>query len=187
MTVACFLLAAFFYIPKWFDSLFNSQQTSINVVSGVVIALATLANLASVGSKIVLEKDWIVVVAMDDPERLASMNAVFRTVDLTTLGRIPFYLRRQPKSMDRCSRALVYRGIQSVVDFIADNNLIYIFFYLDLQMLAPIIGGLLFDFVGYPFAAVFIAVWNLVSVIVEYTLLILIYRLAILKLSKCWH
>ena len=103
VTVACFLLAAFFYIPEWFDSLFNSQQTSINVVSGVVISLATLANLASVGSKIVLEKDWIVVIAMDDPERLASMNAVFRTVDLTTLGLIPYYLRRHSRSMDRLS------------------------------------------------------------------------------------
>jgi iron-regulated transporter 1 len=44
--------------------------------------VATIANLASVGSKIVLEKDWIVVIAMDDQERLAKMNAVFRTVDL---------------------------------------------------------------------------------------------------------
>ena len=43
-------------------------------------------------------------------------------------------------------------------------------------MLSPIVGGLLFDFVGYSFAAIFIAGWNLVSVIVEYLLLILIYR-----------
>ena len=64
----------------------------MNVVSGVVIAIATLANLASIGSKIVLEKDWIVVVAMNDPERLASMNAVFRTLDLTTLGRSLLFL-----------------------------------------------------------------------------------------------
>ena len=46
----------------------------------------------------------------------------------------------------------------------------------DPQMLAPIIGGLLFDFVGYSSAALFIAGWNLVSVVVEYMLLILIYR-----------
>ena len=43
-------------------------------------------------------------------------------------------------------------------------------------MLAPIIGGLLFDFVGYPFSAIFISCWNLVSVVVEYMLLTLIYR-----------
>ena len=83
----CFLLATYFYIPEWFDDLFKSPEISVNVVSGVVIALATLANLASIGSKIVLEKDWVVVVAMNDPERLASMNAVFRTIDLTTLER----------------------------------------------------------------------------------------------------
>ena len=46
----------------------------------------------------------------------------------------------------------------------------------DPQMLAPIIGGLLFDFVGYSSAALFIAGWNLVSVVVEYMLLILIYN-----------
>ena len=44
-------------------------------------------------------------------------------------------------------------------------------------ILAPVIGGLLFDFVGEAFAAVFIAGWNIVSVVVEYSLLILIYRL----------
>ena len=48
---------------------------------------------------------------------------------------------------------------------------------IDPQMLAPIIGGLFFDFVGYPFSALFIACWNSVSVIVEYMLLILIHRL----------
>ena len=50
-------------------------------------------------------------------------------------------------------------------------------------MLAPIIGGLLFDFVGYSFAALFIAGWNSISVIVEYMLLILIYRFVICTCS----
>ena len=86
VTLDCFLLAAFFYNPKLFEDLCDSPETSTNIVSAVVIILATLANLASVGTKIVLEKDWTVVVAMDDPEQLASMNAVFRTLDLTTLG-----------------------------------------------------------------------------------------------------
>ena len=87
VSLACFLLAAFFYNPKWFDDLSDNPATSATIVSAIVITLATLANLASVGSKIVLEKDWTVVVAKDDPEQLASMNAVFRTLDLTTLGR----------------------------------------------------------------------------------------------------
>ncbi len=46
------------------------------------------------------------------------------------------------------------------------------------NMLAPIIGGLLFDFVSYATAALVIAGWNMISVIVEYTLLLLIYRCA---------
>ena len=105
----CFLLAAFFYDPQWFDDQFNNAKTSVTVISAVVITLATFANLASVGSKIVLEKDWTVVVAMDDPEQLASMNAVFRTIDLTTLGRsLLFHIRNLQRS------SCLKRGVQLI-------------------------------------------------------------------------
>ena len=48
------------------------------VSSGLVIFLSAVANLASVGCKITIEKDWIVVVSEDNEEKLATMNAVFR-------------------------------------------------------------------------------------------------------------
>lgn len=98
------------------------------VVSVVVILIGTLANLASVGSKIVVEKDWIVVIAGGDNNKLAQMNSVFRTLDLSCL------------------------------------------------ILAPILAGMLFDYVSYSFTALFIAGWNLVSVCLEYALLVKIYR-----------
>ena len=89
----------------------------------ITIILADIAQVASVGSKIILEKDWIVVVSRNDDDRLAQINAVFRTIDLTTLS------------------------------------------------IAPLTAGLVFDFVSNWAAAIFIAIWNLVSVIFEYLLL----------------
>lgn len=55
----------------------------------ITILIATLAELASVGSKIVVEKDWIVVISRGDEDRLAQINAVFRTIDLTALSLAP--------------------------------------------------------------------------------------------------
>ena len=75
-----------------------------------------------------VEKDWIIVVAGDDDNRLAKMNAVFRTIDLTAL------------------------------------------------VLSPSVAGIIFDFVSTEAAAAVIGIWNLVSVLIEYTLLILIYK-----------
>ena len=89
----------------------------------ITIILATIAQVASVGSKIILEKDWIVVVSRNDDDRLAQINAVFRTIDLTTLS------------------------------------------------VAPLTAGLVFDFISNWAAAIFISVWNIVSVIFEYLLL----------------
>ena len=60
-----------------------------DVVPVITIILAALTQLASVGSKIVVEKDWIVVIAMNDDDRLAKINAVFRTIDLTALTLSP--------------------------------------------------------------------------------------------------
>ncbi len=85
----CLLLAVFFWQRPWFEENMGGPETATTVMSAIVIFIATLANLASVGSKIVIEKDWIVVVSEDDQERLAQMNAVFRTLDLVR-GKLYF-------------------------------------------------------------------------------------------------
>ena len=102
-------------IPRW-------------VVPFIVILIANVGSLASVGQKIVVEKDWIVVVAGNNDNRLATMNAVFRTIDLTAL------------------------------------------------VLSPSFAGLIFDFASAEVTAAVIGIWNLLSVVVEYTMLILIYK-----------
>jgi len=47
----------------------------------VVIILACFAQLAALGDKIVIERDWVVAIART-PEELAKMNVVFQSIDL---------------------------------------------------------------------------------------------------------
>ena len=94
----------------------------------MVILISNVANLASVGSKIVLERDWIIIVADGDDNKLATMNAFLRTIDLIAL------------------------------------------------VVSPAFAGVLFDFINDETAAAVIGIWNVVSVFVEYYLLVLIYK-----------
>ena len=52
------------------------------------IIFAVVSNLASVGSKISIEKDWVVVIANNDREKLTKINSIFRTIDLECLIEI---------------------------------------------------------------------------------------------------
>lgn len=77
MILCCLAFGLYFgfedaILEKWPDG--NASL----VVAAFVIVVADVANLASVGSKIVVERDWIVVIAGKDSNRLASINAVFR-------------------------------------------------------------------------------------------------------------
>jgi len=74
-------LACYFGKEDWLLEEWGEWTTT--AAGAVVIVIGSLANLASQGSKIAVEKDWIVVIAADDLDRLASMNSVFRTIDLT--------------------------------------------------------------------------------------------------------
>jgi len=58
-------------------------------VSVGAIILASIARLASSGTNIIIQKDWIVVIAGDDTDRLAKMNSILRTIELTTYMLAP--------------------------------------------------------------------------------------------------
>merc|ERR1719486_866778 len=107
---------------------FPSLETAKFVTIVVVIGFSSVARLASSGTVIILQKDWIVVISENDTNYLAKMNSILRTIELTT------------------------------------------------YMLAPVISGQLFYFIGYIWTGVFIAGWNIVSVVCEYGLLNGIYR-----------
>jgi len=118
----CALLLAGFI--QFGDDNHTQVKTAVTVAA---IALAAIARVASTGTNIILQKDWIVVIAGGDNDRLASMNSILRTIELTT------------------------------------------------YMLAPAVAGQLFTFIGYGLTGVVIAVWNVISVSLEYLLLHLIY------------
>merc|ERR1712241_653366 len=107
---------------------FPSRETAKLVTVVVVIGFSSVARLASSGTVIILQKDWIVVISDNDTDYLAKMNSILRTIELTT------------------------------------------------YMLAPVISGQLFYFIGYIWTGVFIAAWNILSVVCEYMLLSGIYR-----------
>ena len=123
----CVLLGGFFFFR---ETIIDSEYSDWlpQVVAAVIMVTALIANLASHGSRIVAEKDWIVVIAGEDDHKLAELNANFRTIDLSC------------------------------------------------QTFAPILAGLLFSYASYVIAAAVIGIWNVISVILEYALLVSIYK-----------
>merc|ERR1712073_222648 len=59
------------------------------IVSVLAIILASIARLSSSGVNIIIQKDWIVVIAENDTDRLAKMNSILRTIELTTYMLAP--------------------------------------------------------------------------------------------------
>lgn len=81
VAVCCTLLAIYFGLLSqgvW-------PQEITEAVPPITIIFAVIANLASVGTKIAVEKDWVVVIAGGNSDKLAKMNATFRTIDLLCL------------------------------------------------------------------------------------------------------
>jgi len=99
-----------------------------HLVAVLAILMALVSSLASNGSKIVVEKDWIVEISAGDNNKLARLNSIFRTIDLVCLS------------------------------------------------VTPALAGLLFSIAGYSITAIVIGVWNVVSVVLEYLLLVSIYN-----------
>jgi len=117
---------------SWFI-VYKSEHPEISdwwvlLVSVIAIILASVARLASSGVNIIIQKDWIVIIADHDNDKLAKMNSILRTIELTT------------------------------------------------YMLAPAAGGFLFSYIGDRGTGIFIAAWNILSVCLEYLLLIQIFR-----------
>ncbi|KAK7070392.1 hypothetical protein SK128_003748 [Halocaridina rubra] len=54
------------------------------VAEGFVILTACIAQLGTLGTKLTIEKDWILVICGQDRTKLAGMNSVLRSLDLST-------------------------------------------------------------------------------------------------------
>merc|ERR1719234_1609388 len=88
-TAACALiLAAFLHYRAELEPDGQAGQPTL-IVAIVAILLAAVARLASCGTNIIIQKDWIVVVAGGDTDKLATMNSILRTIELTTYAIAP--------------------------------------------------------------------------------------------------
>merc|ERR1712055_663385 len=84
----CALLLAWFTSYK--EELPEGSEHWVMVcVSVGAIILASVARLASSGTNIIIQKDWIVVIAEDDTDQLAKMNSILGTIELTTYMLAP--------------------------------------------------------------------------------------------------
>ena len=85
LLVCCLFLFIYFGL----EGIQNVPATIKITIQVVTIILAVVSNLASVGSKISIEKDWVLVIANNDKERLTNINSIFRTIDLVRPGPDP--------------------------------------------------------------------------------------------------
>eukprot|EP00092_Neocalanus_flemingeri_P026201 GFUD01028398.1.p1 GENE.GFUD01028398.1~~GFUD01028398.1.p1 ORF type:complete len:555 (-),score=138.14 GFUD01028398.1:290-1954(-) len=87
VSICALLLAGFIAYKDDID------EANLTLVTGAVsvgaIILASIARLASSGTNIIIQKDWIVVIAGDDTDLLAKMNSILRTIELTTYMLAP--------------------------------------------------------------------------------------------------
>merc|ERR1719430_2557789 len=87
VSICALLLAGFISYKSEID------EDNLNLVTAAVsvgaIILASIARLASSGTNIIIQKDWIVVIAGEDSDLLAKMNSILRTIELTTYMLAP--------------------------------------------------------------------------------------------------
>ncbi|KAK8384993.1 hypothetical protein O3P69_014512 [Scylla paramamosain] len=79
------LCAALLVLITSYPNLFREWDGwALVVAEAGVILTACVAQIGTLGSKLAIEKDWILVICGRDKTQLARMNSVLRTVDLST-------------------------------------------------------------------------------------------------------
>ncbi|TNN03646.1 hypothetical protein fugu_000675 [Takifugu bimaculatus] len=76
------LLMVVFQFKSQLVELYNGWILTICYI--LVISIANIANLASTATSITIQRDWVVVVAGQDSNKLADMNATVRIIDQLT-------------------------------------------------------------------------------------------------------
>merc|ERR1719315_539117 len=87
VSLCALLLAGFISYKSQIDE--ANLTLATGAVSVGAIILASIARLASSGTNIIIQKDWIVVIVGEDTDLLAKMNSILRTIELTTYMLAP--------------------------------------------------------------------------------------------------
>jgi len=79
--VLCSTAVAFTFRFRW--KLEDEEAFwALNLACALIVALGTVASLASIASSIVVDKDWVAVIAVGDADFLARINSTCRSIDL---------------------------------------------------------------------------------------------------------
>ncbi|KAL4222198.1 hypothetical protein ACF0H5_018235 [Mactra antiquata] len=79
--------AVVIYVVIYFKTEIEEQWEDkwlLNICFGIIILVAVIAQLASTGNTIAVEKDWIVEICGDDNDLLATTSAILKSIDLVT-------------------------------------------------------------------------------------------------------
>jgi len=83
VSLCALLLAGFITYRSELQDWDEEGLVTYSVCVGAII-LASVARLASSGTNIIIQKDWVVVIADGDNDQLAKMNSILRTIELVT-------------------------------------------------------------------------------------------------------
>ncbi|PSN34502.1 hypothetical protein C0J52_13402 [Blattella germanica] len=83
MLVVCAATVAILF-GCWDDILAVWDGNLLIVLQTVIVLTASISRVASIASMIIMQKDWIVVLANGDLNHLAKVNSAFRAIDLLT-------------------------------------------------------------------------------------------------------
>lgn len=82
VTQNCFVMFCAISILIYLNEI-TSNTYILRTLQGLIILFGSIANLAGVGEKIAVSKDWVVVVCKQDSNVLSNANALLRRIDLT--------------------------------------------------------------------------------------------------------
>jgi len=89
-----------------------------------VIPLAVFAQLAALGDKIVIERDWVVAIARTEDE-LAKMNVVFQSIDLACDTMVTIFVGMMIDTTGLATTAVVL-GTWNIISAFLEYNLLQI-------------------------------------------------------------
>ena len=121
------LAAVLTIVAFQFHITYHCYRTLFFIIMTFITLLGIVSTLSSSASKMIIERDWVVVLSRNDSDLLSTINANMRRIDQVCV------------------------------------------------LLAPIVAGAFMSGLNTTWAAVLIAVWNIISFFVEYTLLRVVY------------
>lgn len=122
----------------------------------IIITLNVISNLASMASKISIEKDWIIVIAQHEYDKAEELVSSTKT--------------DEEKNAEFKKKLALMNATVRRID-------------LSTNVVSPLVAGLIMSFLSFSksidgtvLSAIFFAVWNIMSLIAEYSLLSSVYN-----------